>query len=344
MELFDVVVVGAGVAGLSCARALMDRGQSVVVLDRSGRVGGRCSSKPAGALGEPVLDFGPVFVHGDDPEFLALVGGLDGLVPGWPERVKGRGTPCQPSAFTEGHRRYGLQGGVAALPQALARGLTVHTGVEALSWSWEADGFTVETSTGPYRGRSLVWALAPEQTRGLLARGPADPSVLSASALVSSFSSLPSLVVLARYPVGTPQPDWDVWYPESSRSLLLLSNEGTKRGLDPAAGMVLTLQSRPAWAAARLDADKDAWSAELVAEAALLAGAWAGTPEAWTAHRWKYARLGPADHLVSPPLFDREGSTARWAMVGDLFDPEGGLQGAWRSGQRLAQRLASLDS
>lgn len=37
----DVVVVGAGLAGLRCARALVDRGHDVVVLERDDAVGGR---------------------------------------------------------------------------------------------------------------------------------------------------------------------------------------------------------------------------------------------------------------------------------------------------------------
>ena len=41
----DVVVVGAGLAGLRCARALTDAGRHVVVLEAAGHVGGRVTSE-----------------------------------------------------------------------------------------------------------------------------------------------------------------------------------------------------------------------------------------------------------------------------------------------------------
>src|SRR3954453_19949612 len=41
MDVTDVAVIGAGVAGLACARALEQSGLQVRVLERSARVGGR---------------------------------------------------------------------------------------------------------------------------------------------------------------------------------------------------------------------------------------------------------------------------------------------------------------
>lgn len=58
--MLDVVVVGAGIAGLACARRLTDAGRRVVVLEARRRVGGRIlswhgSSPPAIELGAQVL-------------------------------------------------------------------------------------------------------------------------------------------------------------------------------------------------------------------------------------------------------------------------------------------------
>ncbi|MFJ4295535.1 flavin monoamine oxidase family protein [Curtobacterium sp. NPDC089689] len=59
----DVIVVGAGVAGLAAARALVQGGRSVTVLEARDRIGGRTWTDDA--LGVPV-DLGASWIHGVD--------------------------------------------------------------------------------------------------------------------------------------------------------------------------------------------------------------------------------------------------------------------------------------
>ncbi|MGF1432243.1 flavin monoamine oxidase family protein, partial [Kitasatospora sp. LaBMicrA B282] len=69
----DVIVVGAGAAGLSCARRLRAAGLSVLVLEARDRVGGRIRTfHPAD--GGPPLELGAQVVHGDRNPVHALVG------------------------------------------------------------------------------------------------------------------------------------------------------------------------------------------------------------------------------------------------------------------------------
>jgi phytoene dehydrogenase-like protein len=41
---YEVIIIGAGLGGLACAAMLAQRGKRVLVLERSSRLGGRCSS------------------------------------------------------------------------------------------------------------------------------------------------------------------------------------------------------------------------------------------------------------------------------------------------------------
>lgn len=55
-----VLVVGAGLAGLSAARELSHRGYDVIVLEATSRVGGRLLSAKVAETGGAAIDLGAV--------------------------------------------------------------------------------------------------------------------------------------------------------------------------------------------------------------------------------------------------------------------------------------------
>ena len=63
----DVIVIGAGAAGLAAAAALGKSGRSVLVLEARDRVGGRIWTRLEPALAAPV-ELGAEFIHGESPE------------------------------------------------------------------------------------------------------------------------------------------------------------------------------------------------------------------------------------------------------------------------------------
>ena len=62
-DQIDVVVVGAGVAGLSAAAEVRARGRSCVVLEATGRIGGRARTDRPAALGGAAFDAGASWLH-----------------------------------------------------------------------------------------------------------------------------------------------------------------------------------------------------------------------------------------------------------------------------------------
>ena len=67
---WDVIVIGAGIAGLAAARTLAEAGQRVVVLEASDRVGGRIRTVRDG---DAVIELGAEFIHGKPPELWDLI-------------------------------------------------------------------------------------------------------------------------------------------------------------------------------------------------------------------------------------------------------------------------------
>mgnify|MGYP003327423128 CR=1 FL=1 len=111
----DVVVIGSGLAGLTAARRLADAGRSVVILDKGRRPGGRMATEEL--AGGARADKGAQFFTVRSPELAtAMVAWQDqGLVHEW----------CRGFTSPDGHPRYAVAGGMAALPAALAAGLEV---------------------------------------------------------------------------------------------------------------------------------------------------------------------------------------------------------------------------
>ncbi len=329
----DVIVIGAGVAGLACAGSLTARGAKVVVLERSTGVGGRVATR---RLDDgQVVDHGVGFLHGRDPDLLAELGKVDGKpLPGWPVRIAGDGPPCQPEAYDPTHTRLAFAEGVNLFAKHLAKGLDVRRETDVERLSEVKGGVAVEAGGKKLVARDVVLAVAWEQGTPLLAGlGEAAAPLRK---LDGRAGTVPCLTVIAVYGPGAPVPDFDILHPGQGSFLQNVLHDSAKRG--EGARRVLVLQSLPSFAKLRLSRPPESWGHELLEDAGRAVGAWAATPVEAYPHRWTYARVAAGTTRPAPVTVELP-SGGRLSACGESFSPEGGVQAAFRSGRALAEKL-----
>lgn len=122
----EVLVAGAGLAGVACARVLHDAGVPVQVRELADCVGGRLATQAVG--GRPV-DVGAAYCTAESATFVNLVAEwvARGLVREWTDTFLVT-SPDGPAGTTSGLMRYAATHGLASLPHDLARDLEVRLG------------------------------------------------------------------------------------------------------------------------------------------------------------------------------------------------------------------------
>lgn len=332
-----VIVVGAGIAGLTCARELQRRGVASVVLERSRGVGGRCATR---RVEGQAVDHGLPFLHVRSREFSDLIEQLD-LGPrlsGWPVVVREPRLACQPEAFVGGHRRWAYAGGMNSLPRAMARGLDVRLEHNVVSLAEDAGRLLVTTADGmqihaPHvvlagslpQSLRLVEPLAPRCHRGAERLAP-----------LHGVRVLPVLTVIAGYALDTPDPGFDAWHPIETTMLQSLYHDSGKREVPRF--RVLVMHSRPRFATERVDLPREDWAAELLWEVGDLLGEWAARPLWSQAHRWSSGRVRAGAQLQGVVAFETFAGPAA-LVVGDAMGHDAGAEGAFFSGLAAAEQI-----
>lgn len=333
----DIVVIGAGIAGLSFARAIKQQGREVVILERSRAVGGRCASWRHADL---AMDYGVPFLHARSPLFWHTVEQLLGadILSGWPQRVQGNGPTCQPRALDTGVRHAALRGGLNTLAKKLAEGIEILresevTSIKTIQGNIQLSGTNFSLST-----QTLVLAAANGESLRLLKDSDFGPSTKTAVALFGLSPTLPTLSLLVCYDTPPAQPAWDLLLPETSASIQLISNESSKN----VAGqkICLCIQARPAWSRQRIHSPNEEWSRDILRDAVQFLGDWVMKPDWQRPHRWLESRLDSASRLRGPLLQNING--CKLGIIGEYFNPAGGLEGAFLSGYHLANLFKEI--
>ncbi len=165
----DVLIIGAGLAGLSAANDLIQAGYNVLVVDKGRGLGGRLAGR---RIGEATFDHGAQFMTAREPRFKGVV--AEWIQAGVAEEWY-RSYPGQPNS----HPRYRGVPTMTAIAKHLAIDITVMRGTKADSISQQGNRWMAMLDNGEtvVAKKMLITSPVP-QTMDLLATGnivlPAD--------------------------------------------------------------------------------------------------------------------------------------------------------------------------
>ncbi|MGY1759835.1 NAD(P)/FAD-dependent oxidoreductase [Geodermatophilus sp. SYSU D00779] len=309
-----VTVVGAGIAGIACARALAAAGTPVRVLDRGRRPGGRMASR---TMSQRTVDLGASYLtaHEGSP-FAAVVDDwvARGLARPWTDTFAVAG-PDGLRSTTTGPVRYAAPAGLRSLVADLATGLDVESGhtVATVGPGPRVDGEDVP---------AVVLAMPDPQARRLL-------GAVAAGRLLDDRPWEPSLAVVLGWSERRWPADLHGAFVHDDPAVTWVADDGDRRG-DGAP--VLVAHTTAELAAAHLE-DPDAAAGPVTAAVGRALGI--DVPPAWTAvQRWTYAR--PAEPRPEPfGLADGIG------VCGDGWSAPSRVESAWTSGHLLGTELGS---
>ncbi len=317
-----VAIVGAGVAGLGCARLLHDAGVPVTVFDKGRGPGGRVSTRH----GEIAFDHGAQYFTVTDDDFRATVDRWvrQNVVAEWQGHVIAIDRPGVVSPSSRRPRFVGVPG-MSALAVALAQSLDVRCGVTVAPPTRANGGWGLTDVDGRPLGAfgTLVITAPPAQTAALLGAHPL-------AEVVGEADMAPCLAVMAAWDV-----DLDLEFDGAFVNhgpLAWLARNGSKPGRHHPHSWVLHASRE--WSAEHADAAADDYIDPLLAAFAEAAGLEdMPSPSHVAGHRWQYAL--PTQPLDTRCLWD---PTQRVAVAGDWC---GGpkIEGAWLSGRAAARRI-----
>lgn len=308
-------IIGAGLAGLSAADALMDAGHTITLFDKARGPGGRMSTRrtdtPAGMA---FFDHGAQYFTARDPGFAAEVARWEaaGMAALWPAAGDGAwvGTP-----------------GMNAIIKGLAADHTVRWNCRIESIAREGGRWQLTHAEGVETADAVIVAVPAEQVGDLVRQHQADWADLAAAT-----RSQPCWTVMAAFDAPV---DFAADCLRTEGAIGWAARNGAKPGRTGPESWVI--QGSPGWSAEHLEDDGEAVIALLLEQLAAATGGDLPATLSVQAHRWRYAMSGSA------------GRTALWdeasglGLCGDwLVGPR--IENAWVSGRALAGLVTAVRS
>lgn len=328
-----IAVIGAGIAGLACARALQARGAQVIVFDKGTVPGGRATTRVT-AHGN--FDHGAQYFTVQHHRFENELAGWqrEGVVQPWSARV---------IAFSE--RRvvdkamsvepYVAVPGMSELGRYLATGLDLHlsTPITRIDASGGRRGlWHVQSASGrglAVGGFDAVVVAVPSPRAATLLNGHTE---LVAPMLTVQWAPCWAAMVALAHPAGT---DFDAAFVNDDPILGWVARDNAKPDRATVAGVAerWVLHAKPRWSQEYLEMEPTQAGQWLLRAFSARIGH--GLKPRWlAAHRWRFAT--PVNPLPQACLWD---ARQRIGVCGDWCNGPR-VEGAFLSGIAMAEAIA----
>lgn len=306
--MIPIAIIGAGIAGLACARRLTQAGLSPVLFDKGRGIGGRVATRRLDVL---QFDHGAQFVTATGDGFAAL---LSDLV------TAGAAVPW---ANGSGRTRIVGTPGMSALAKAMATGLDIRQGVVVTGIKPTRDGWLVQAGETDYPAVRVVITVPSPQVGALL--GADHPLV----AAIAGVRIDPCLTLMAAITGPTPFETLE----DPHDDLVWIAQDSTKPGRPAGYAVAWVAQAGVEFSARHLEDDPATVTARMLPMLCDRLGVAADRVSHVAAHRWRFARA--ATPLGQPFLSD---ALASLYLGGDwCLGPR--VEAAWTSGTTIADDL-----
>ncbi|MDT0507305.1 FAD-dependent oxidoreductase [Novosphingobium sp. MMS21-SN21R] len=311
-----IAIVGAGMAGLSCADRLRREGHRVSLFDKGRGPGGRMSTRRMQTpLGELHFDHGAQYFTVRDPAFMAQVArwSASGVAAPWPAAGTGAwvGVPTMNAVVRDMAEQHDVSFGWHV------RGLVRKDG----SWHLTGDSAGGERlQSGPFD--TVVVSLPPEQAAAIVALHD-----LSLASTALAARSQPCWTAMFAFDAALP----------TSRDTIRdagLINWAARNSAKPGRGGPETwvVQANPQWSADHIEEPAEQVTAQLLLSLGKSLGVVMPQPVVQSAHRWRYAMSTGSNLGALWSAGSRIGVCGDW-----LLGPR--VENAWLSGRTLASLI-----
>jgi renalase len=348
-----IAVIGAGIAGLSCAQALQRQGHQVVVYDKARGVSGRVSTRRSELGG---FDHGAQYFTVRDAVFQSQVNQWceEGVVAPWHGKIAAWNCDASGAAsggvFTPSGTannspcvRYVGVGGMSVIGKRLAQDVMVHTAHRLMALVPPSvsshDHWQLQFDNGmTHIAAHVILAIPPEQAADVLRPLAMTDAVFDRLyQRITAIKSQPVWAVMLAFDAPVPC-EWDGVFVNKG-ALSWMARDSSK--LQRAAGERWVLHATPAWTQAHLDALPEVVAQKLLAELQRIVAKPLPTILHQAAHRWLYARhdgdRGDHGHHEFTDGFYHD-EVHQLSIIGDWLYG-GRVEGAWCSGVNLARHL-----